>query len=54
MHTFQEDRLFVISDIHIGNPSFKNRDSLIGFLDFVASEPPDLDVVAVLESIDNG
>jgi len=38
MHPFEEERLFVISDIHIGNPSFKNKDSIIRFLDFVIAE----------------
>lgn len=38
MYSFEVERLFVISDTHIGNPSFKNKDSIIRFLDFVIAE----------------
>lgn len=42
MVTVDEERLFVISDTHIGNPSFKNKDGILDFLDFVASEDASL------------
>lgn len=38
MYLFEEKRLFVISDIHIGHPSFKNKENIVRFLDFVISE----------------
>jgi UDP-2,3-diacylglucosamine pyrophosphatase LpxH len=38
MHSFEEERLFVISDIHIGNPSFTNKNGIIKFLDFVIDQ----------------
>jgi UDP-2,3-diacylglucosamine pyrophosphatase LpxH len=38
MHSFDEERVFVISDTHIGNPSFKNKNGIIRFLDFVIAE----------------
>jgi len=38
MDSFEEERLFVISDIHIGNPAFQNKDGILNFLDFVFAE----------------
>lgn len=42
MFSVEEERLFVISDIHIGHPSFKAKTSIIQFLDFVISEDTSL------------
>jgi len=38
MDSFEEERLFVISDIHIGNPAFQNKEGILNFLDFVFTE----------------
>jgi UDP-2,3-diacylglucosamine pyrophosphatase LpxH len=38
MHSFDEERLFIISDTHIGNPSFENKERIIKFLDFVIAQ----------------
>lgn len=42
MSLVEEERLFVISDIHIGHPSFKAKTSVIQFLDFIISEDTSL------------
>jgi UDP-2,3-diacylglucosamine pyrophosphatase LpxH len=38
MDSFEEERFFVISDIHIGNPAFQSKDDILSFLDFVSAE----------------
>ena len=42
MNLNTEERLFIVSDLHIGNPSFRNKEAVLQFLEFAIAEKASL------------